>query len=81
MARSRSRAGAAKKKPAARAVRSSSARPAREAEAEAEVEVVEESAGPSWEAGVAVATFLALLMALILLDKHMGTAYGEGFLF
>lgn len=74
MARSRSRAKKAPKK--SRSVRSTSHR-----EEPAEVEVVEEGRGATWEAGVAVATFLALLVALILLDKFRGGSYGDGVLF
>ena len=74
--RSRGRARTTKEKPA-RSVKSSRRAPA----PAAEVEVVEEAGGATWEAGVAVATFLLLLVALLLIDKEMGTHYGEGQLF
>ena len=73
--RSRGRARTTKEKPA-RSVKSSRRAPA----PAAEVEVVEEAGGATWEAGVAVATFLLLLVAMLLVDAEMGKS-GEGQLF
>ncbi len=84
MARSRSRGGrgartsAATSASAQRAVRSSSRR---EPVEEVEPEVLEEAGGSGWESGVAVATFIGLLIALLLLDMHMGQKFDQGFLF
>lgn len=58
-----------------------SVKTAKRAAAPAEVEVVEEAGGASWADGVAVATFLALIVALIMLDADMGKNFGEGKLF
>jgi len=76
MAKSRSRGGSRGRASASasRSVRSSSRRSA----PSADVEVVEEAEGATWEAGVAVATFLALLLALILLDMHMSESFDAG---
>lgn len=83
MAKSRSRGarGSARGAGAQRAVKSTSQgrRPA--AAQVAEVEIVEESRGAGWEGGVAVATFIGLLLAILMVDKHMATYFGEGFLF
>lgn len=58
-----------------------SVKTAKRSAAPAEVEVVEEAGGASWADGVAVATFLAILVALIMLDADMGKNFGEGKLF
>ena len=64
---------------APRAMRSSSARPAsREV---AEVEIVEASDTSTWEAGVAIATCIALVAALLVLDSHNGSHLGRGVIF
>lgn len=45
-----------------------------------DVEVVEEAGGMSLDDGVILGTFLALLIAFVLIDKARG-AYGEGMFF
>lgn len=45
-----------------------------------DVEVVEEDAGAGWETGVAVMTFVALLVAILLVDMHLAD-YGAGMFF
>ena len=80
MAKSRNRGGkGGRSAQPSRSVRSSSGG-GRRADA-GEAEVVEEAVGATWEAGVAFATFLALLVALILLDMHMSESFGAGKLF
>jgi non-canonical (house-cleaning) NTP pyrophosphatase len=50
------------------------------ARAMAEVEVVEESGGMGLEGGVAIATTVLLLVAILFVDKHLGS-YGSGMFF
>lgn len=44
-----------------------------------EVEVVEESPGMGWEAGVAIITAIALVVAILLVDHGMGPLGGGVF--
>jgi uncharacterized integral membrane protein len=46
-----------------------------------EVEVVEEKAGATWEAGVAILTALLLIVAILMVDYELGTSYGGGVFF
>lgn len=66
--------------------RTQTKRPARSSSSKAtprkaQVEVVEESNGGGLDAGVAIITTILLIAAFILLDKELGTHYGEGALF
>ena len=47
----------------------------------AEVEVVEESAGPGWEEGVAVITAILIHVAILIVDKGLGSNYDAGIFF
>lgn len=62
----------------ARATKSTSRKS--KAPAAADVEVVEEAGGLGIEDGVVLGTFLALLIAFVLIDKARGS-YGEGLFF
>tara|TARA_R110002126_G_scaffold64513_5_gene165158 strand:- start:7104 stop:7400 length:297 start_codon:yes stop_codon:yes gene_type:complete len=79
MARARKQSGAPRKGAApARATKSTSRKT--KSSASSDVEVVEEAGGLGIEDGVILGTFLALLLAFILIDKSRG-AYGEGMFF
>jgi hypothetical protein len=79
MARARKQPNAPRKGAApARATKSTSRKT--KSSASADVEVVEEAGGLGIEDGVILGTFLALLLAFILIDKSRG-AYGQGMFF
>jgi len=47
----------------------------------AQVEVVEEADGGGLDAGIAIITALLLVAAFFMLDKELGSHYGEGMFF
>lgn len=82
MAKSRSRGAKGRGGASSRSVRSTSGGGGRRGRETATAEVVEDAGGgATWEAGVAFATFIALLVALILLDMHMSASFDAGKLF
>lgn len=83
MARSRSRssAGGSRRATPSRQTKATSRKKAAAAPAAAEPEIVEEARGAGIETGIAVFTFLSLLVGILLLDHMLGTSYGRGVFF
>lgn len=65
----------------ARQSKATSRKKAAPAPAAVEVEVVEEAGGPGIETGAAVMTFIVLVVAILFVDHHLATEYGEGVFF
>ena len=63
------------------ATRSQSRKAPAPAAAVAEVEVVEEEGGLGLEDGIIVATTLALVVAIVLIESHLVGVYGAGVIF